>query len=116
MRVATYTRISTDEDHQPFSLGAQMERLNAYTRSQDGWRIVRHFEDKASGATLDRTGLQQALAEAQRVSTSYCSCSGSTGFPETSVSSCSSQRNWTTSGLRIGLQPSHSKHPRRRAR
>jgi site-specific DNA recombinase len=64
MRVATYTRISTDEDHQPFSLGAQEERLETYARSQDGWRIVRRFSDQASGATLDRTGLQQVLAEA----------------------------------------------------
>jgi site-specific DNA recombinase len=64
MRVATYTRISTDEDHQPFSLGAQAERLESYARSQDGWRIVRSFSDQASGATLNRAGLQQALAEA----------------------------------------------------
>jgi site-specific DNA recombinase len=35
IRVATYTRISTDEDHQPYSLGAQDERLGAYIRSQE---------------------------------------------------------------------------------
>jgi len=64
VRVATYTRISTDEDRQPFSLGAQAERLDAYGRSQDGWRIVRRFTDQASGATLDRPGLRQALSEA----------------------------------------------------
>ncbi len=64
MRVATYTRISTDEDRQPFSLGAQSERLEAYARSQDGWRIVQRFTDQASGATLDRPGLRQALSEA----------------------------------------------------
>ena len=64
MRVATYTRISTDEDRQPFSLGAQAERLQSYARSQDGWRIVARFTDQASGATLDRPGLRQALSEA----------------------------------------------------
>jgi site-specific DNA recombinase len=64
MRIATYTRISTDEDRQPFSLGAQAERLEAYARSQDGWRIVRRFTDQASGAILDRPGLRQALEEA----------------------------------------------------
>jgi site-specific DNA recombinase len=64
MRIATYTRISTYEDHQPFSLGAQAERLEAYAPSQDGWRIVRRFTDQASGATLDRPGLRQALSEA----------------------------------------------------
>jgi site-specific DNA recombinase len=64
MRIATYTRISTDEDRQPFSLGAQAERLDAYARSQDGWRITRAFSDQASGATLEREGLQRALSEA----------------------------------------------------
>jgi site-specific DNA recombinase len=64
MRIATYTRISTDEDRQPFSLGAQAERLDAYARSQDGWRIVRRFTDRASGATLERPGLDRALEEA----------------------------------------------------
>ena len=64
MRIATYTRISTDEDRQPFSLGAQAERLEAYAASQDGWRIVRRFSDQASGASLKRDGLQRALAEA----------------------------------------------------
>ena len=30
MGIAIYTRISTDEDNQPFSLGAQQDRLDAY--------------------------------------------------------------------------------------
>jgi site-specific DNA recombinase len=64
MRIATYTRISTDEDRQPFSLGAQQERLDAYARSQDSWRIVSHYSDQASGATLDRDGLKRALKDA----------------------------------------------------
>lgn len=34
MKVATYTRISTDEENQPYSLGAQDDRLSAYIRSQ----------------------------------------------------------------------------------
>jgi site-specific DNA recombinase len=65
MKVATYTRISTDETNQPHSLGAQAERLEAYCRSQDGWRIVREFTDTASGATMERPGLAKALADAQ---------------------------------------------------
>jgi site-specific DNA recombinase len=65
MRVATYTRISTDEDRQPFSLGAQAERLESYAHSQDGWRILRRFTDSASGATLDRPGLRDALEQAR---------------------------------------------------
>ncbi len=65
MRIATYTRISTDEEHQPYSLEAQSQRLASYVDSQDGWRIARRFSDQMSGATLERPGLQRALAEAQ---------------------------------------------------
>lgn len=63
MRIATYTRISTDEAHQPYSLEAQAQRLAAYAESQDGWTITRRFTDQASGA-LERPGLQRALTEA----------------------------------------------------
>jgi hypothetical protein len=40
-RVSFYTRISTDEDHQKYSLGAQKERLEAYCKAQwgDDWRV-----------------------------------------------------------------------------
>ncbi len=65
MRIATYSRISTDEEHQPYSLEAQAQRLAAYVQSQENWRLVRRFSDQASGATLDRAGLQRALREAQ---------------------------------------------------
>jgi site-specific DNA recombinase len=65
VRIATYSRISTDEEHQPYSLEAQAQRLAAYVQSQENWRLVRRFSDQASGATLDRAGLQRALREAQ---------------------------------------------------
>jgi site-specific DNA recombinase len=65
VRVATYRRISTDEEMQPHSLDAQEQRLDAYVQSQEGWRIVRRFEDRASGATLERPGLQRAIQEAE---------------------------------------------------
>jgi site-specific DNA recombinase len=60
-RVCLYTRISTDEDNQPTSLYSQKERLEAFVASQEGWRVVAHEQDQASGAKLDRAGLQQAL-------------------------------------------------------
>ncbi len=65
MRVATYTRISTDEDHQPYSLAAQSERLGSYVASQPGWERRKEFTDQMSGATLDRPALQRVLAEAK---------------------------------------------------
>src|ERR1051325_10036918 len=64
MRIATYTRISTDEEHQPYSLEAQRERLEAYVKSQEDWRIVRRFSAQASGAKLERPGLGRAREEA----------------------------------------------------
>jgi hypothetical protein len=36
-RIATYTTISTEEEHQPCSLEAPDERLRSYIRSQEGW-------------------------------------------------------------------------------
>src|SRR5919198_1733875 len=66
MRVAIYTRISTDETNQPFSLEAQDTKLRAYVTSQEDWRVVgKPFTDKASGATLEREHLQRMLAAAR---------------------------------------------------
>ena len=65
MRIATYTRISTDEAHQPYSLEAQAIRLGSYVESQEDWELVRAFSDQASGATTERPGLERALAEAR---------------------------------------------------
>jgi site-specific DNA recombinase len=64
MKIAIYTRISTDEKHQPYSLDAQSHRLAAYVESQENWQIVRRFTDQKSGATLERPGLERALREA----------------------------------------------------
>jgi site-specific DNA recombinase len=60
-RLCIYTRISTDEENQPTSLHSQRERLEAFCTAQDGWRIVAHKQDKATGTKLDRPGLQAAL-------------------------------------------------------
>ncbi len=67
VRVGTYTRRSTDEDHQPFSIEAQDTRLAAYIQSQDDWTHdpACTFTDDKSGYTLDRPGLQRALAFAR---------------------------------------------------
>ncbi len=64
MRIATYLRISTDEERQPFSLEAQADRLGAYVPAQPGWRLVLSYEDRMSGKQLNRPGLARALADA----------------------------------------------------
>jgi site-specific DNA recombinase len=66
LRVAIYIRISTDEEHQPYSLEAQETKLRAYIDSQPGWQLVGEpYRDEASGASTDRPGLQRALTAAQ---------------------------------------------------
>jgi site-specific DNA recombinase len=60
-RTCLYTRISTDEENQPTSLASQHERLEAFCKVQEDWRIVAHHEDRATGAKLERPGLQAAL-------------------------------------------------------
>jgi site-specific DNA recombinase len=65
LRVAIYTRRSTDDEHQPYTIEAQTEKLTAYVASQPGWQITAHFTDDASGATLERPGLTKALAHAR---------------------------------------------------
>jgi site-specific DNA recombinase len=60
-RVCLYLRISTDEEHQPTSLGTQRERLERYCQAMEDWHIVHAFDDQASGVTLDRPGLAEAL-------------------------------------------------------
>ena len=61
-RVAIVTRISTDEVNQPYSLEAEAKGLEAFVASQPGQTITHRFVDQASGATLERPGLQAALA------------------------------------------------------
>ena len=60
-RVAVYVRRSTDDEHQPFSIDAQLAKLNSYIDSQPGWTLAARFSDDASGATTNRPGLQAAL-------------------------------------------------------
>ncbi len=47
-------------------MGAQQDRLEAYCKSQDAWRIVPRYSDQASGAALDRPGLRTALVDAAK--------------------------------------------------
>ncbi len=63
-----YTRRSTDEQHQPYSIEAQTRRLNAYVASQPGWVKVASFSDNASAKDTHRPGLRTSLA-AKRLAT-----------------------------------------------
>ena len=67
VRVAFYIRISTDEDHQKYSLGAQKERLEAFCTSQHGhdWRLFKIYRDTESGTHMNRPGLEEMLFDAE---------------------------------------------------
>jgi site-specific DNA recombinase len=64
VRVAIYTRISTDEDLNPHSLSAQAERCEAFVKLQEDWTVVRNYSDQLSAKDMKRPGLQRALREA----------------------------------------------------
>ncbi len=67
-RVAFYTRISTDEDHQKYSLDGQRDRLESYCQGVYGkgkYSIVEVFRDTESGAHLNRPDLKRMLAGAE---------------------------------------------------
>lgn len=66
-RVAYYTRISTDEEHQKYSLPAQRERLDAFCHAQygDDWTLAGIYTDTESGTHMDRPGLKRLLADAE---------------------------------------------------
>ncbi len=65
-RIAFYTRISTDEDHQKYSLDAQKDRLEAYCKSQygDDWTLHKVYRDTESGTHMNRPGLEEMLYDA----------------------------------------------------
>ena len=66
VRVATYTRISTDEERQPNSLEAQRVRLDSFVGSQPGWQINLRYEDQFTGTVIDRPALSRLLRDAKR--------------------------------------------------
>ncbi len=65
-RVGFYTRISTDEDHQKYSLGAQKERLEAFCKAQwgDTGQLHKIYRDTESGTHMNRPGLEEMLYDA----------------------------------------------------
>lgn len=59
MRAVIYTRVSTDDQGDNYSLPTQLEACRRYA-TQHGWTVVAELEDVMSGAILDRPGLTKA--------------------------------------------------------
>ena len=113
MRVATYTRISTDEDHQPYSLDAQADRLGNYVASQDGWELVRRFTDQKPQGQLPSAPVSSGPSPKPRPDGStFSSSTGWTALLVPFGTWPSSWRNWTASAWRFARPPSPSTPPR----
>lgn len=67
MKVAIYSRVSTDEQagEDRFGLKSQLADIRRLCR-QKNYEIVREYQDQASGATADRPGFQAMIDEAKR--------------------------------------------------
>jgi hypothetical protein len=92
-RVCLYLRISTDEGHQPTSLGTQRERLERYCQVLEDWHIVHAFEDQASGVSLDRPASSTRSVSPASGASTCCSSTGST----VSAAKCASSPGWPKS-------------------
>ncbi len=111
MRVASYRRISTDEERQPFSLDAQQERLASYVAAQPGWVLARSYSDRMSGKRLDRPGLQQALHDARAGRYELLLVFKVDRLPGPPVGWPRCWRSWTPPGSPSGRPPSRSTPP-----
>ncbi len=82
-RVACYLRISTDEEHQPFSLGAQETRLAAFVASQPGraGNTRRPTPTRSPAPTLSGPPSTRRFATPASAATTSSSSTASTASP-----------------------------------
>lgn len=62
LRARDYRRVSTNDEDQDSSLVNQAHINSAYIESK-GWEHTGHYSDRQTGTTLQRDGLQQAVAD-----------------------------------------------------
>lgn len=62
MKVAIYTRVSTERDTQETSLVRQVEELEKFAASQK-WEVAKIIKEKASGFVIERPGLLELLED-----------------------------------------------------
>jgi hypothetical protein len=56
LQLAVYDEILERGQQRPTK--SQRERLEAFCKVQEDWRIIAHHEDRATGTKLERPGLQ----------------------------------------------------------
>ena len=65
MKAAIYIRLSSEEQVDNWSLGAQLERCQAFADT-NGWQVVKVYEDAGFSAKSDqRPDLQRLLRDAE---------------------------------------------------
>lgn len=64
--VVCYSRVSTENQLENYSISEQTDRLNAYCKAK-GWKVVRHYSDPGfSGGNTNRPGLRQMLSDLEK--------------------------------------------------
>ena len=61
MRAIVYSRVSTDAQERDGTSLETQERACLELAADRGWRVVRCIRDAASGATLEREGVEDLL-------------------------------------------------------
>lgn len=65
MKVALYTRVSSEEQAKGTSLASQKADLNKWAAAE-GWEVVECYEEAVSGASTTRPEFHKAIADAER--------------------------------------------------
>jgi DNA invertase Pin-like site-specific DNA recombinase len=64
MKIAIYTRVSTDGKGQDPQ--NQLRQLREFASKQDGWEITHYYNDRATGKTGDRDQFRSMLKAASQ--------------------------------------------------
>ncbi len=60
MNAVIYTRVSTEDQGRGYSLQSQLEQCREYAKSH-GYTVLAEYEDRFTGESLERAGLNNAL-------------------------------------------------------
>ena len=66
MRIALYARVSTKDKGQDHENQLRELRQFVKNKSDEGWKVVQEYVDKASGKTSDRPAFQKMFEDASR--------------------------------------------------
>jgi hypothetical protein len=74
MKAAIYTRVSTFDQANGYSLDMQDKLAVSYCRQND-IEVYKHYSDEITGAKMDRPSLRQLLEDAEKILLQLCNSS-----------------------------------------